>query len=355
VAEDQDEKTEEPTEKKIEDAKKEGNVGKSAEVVGSSVLLFGSFYMLFFAGFSYERMMGIMQHSFNQISKGTDSHTIYLITKDIFFEFLAVLSPFFAIAVIFTIITNLAQFGFVTAPLKFDLQKIDPISGMKNVFSMQKLVEALKLMLKLSVVFAALFALFMIYKNDILYMMMSDFSASLDNIFSITIMFILTVLFIIIIFAIIDYYFVMYNYNKKLKMTKQEIKDEFKNMEGDPQVKGRIRSIQMKMARQRMMSDVAESDVVVTNPTHYAVALKYDQTKNKAPQITAKGINFIAAKIKEIALKNDIPVIENPPLARALYNQLEIGESIPQEFYKAVADIFTYVYELRSRKMPNPK
>jgi flagellar biosynthetic protein FlhB len=133
-------------------------------------------------------------------------------------------------------------------------------------------------------------------------------------------------------------------------MSKQEIKDEHKQMEGDPLVKGRIRSIQMKMSRQRMLSDVSEADVVITNPTHYAVALQYKQGEQSAPKMVAKGIDFLAIKIKDVARENKVPIVENPALARALYEQLEIEEEIPSEFYKAIAEIFTYVYELNKKK-----
>jgi flagellar biosynthetic protein FlhB len=355
MAEDEDEKTEEPTEHKLDKAREEGNVAKSAEIVGAAVLTFGSFYMLFFAGFSYEKMMALMKYSFSSISKGMNSDNLYAVSMEVYYQMMLTIAPFLAIALIFTVASSLMQFGFLLAPLKFDIQKLDPIKGFGNVFSMKKLIEALKLTAKLMVVFVALFTLFMIYAKDIIYMMMSDFAVSIHSLFNTALVFILVVLFIIIIFAIIDYYFILYNYMKSNRMTKQEVKDEFKNMEGDPQVKGRIRALQMKMSRQSMMNDVAESDVVITNPTHYAVALKYDKEKNDAPLITAKGINFIAVNIKKLALKYDVPIIENAPLARALYAQKEVGETIPEEFYKAVADIFTYIYELKNKNNPNRK
>jgi flagellar biosynthetic protein FlhB len=133
-------------------------------------------------------------------------------------------------------------------------------------------------------------------------------------------------------------------------MSKQEIKDEYKNMEGDPQVKGRIRRIQMQMAQKRMMSSVPEADVVITNPTHYAVALKYDSSKNQAPIVIAKGIDFLALRIKEVAKENSITIVENPALARALYDQIDLDREVPNEFYKAVAEIFTYIYDLKKRR-----
>ena len=137
---------------------------------------------------------------------------------------------------------------------------------------------------------------------------------------------------------------------KSLRMSKQEIKDEFKNMEGDPQVKGRIRRIQMQMAQKRMMSSVPNADVVITNPTHYAVALKYDNITDSAPKVVAKGIDFLALNIRDIAKKNKIPIIENPALARSLYDQIDVDREIPSEFYKAMAEVFSYVYELKRKR-----
>jgi flagellar biosynthetic protein FlhB len=165
-----------------------------------------------------------------------------------------------------------------------------------------------------------------------------------------SIYFIFTILLIIIIFAIIDFYFSRHYYMKSLRMSKQEIKDEYKNMEGDPQVKGRIRRIQMQMAQKRMMSSVPNADVVITNPTHYAVALKYNNTVDSAPKIVAKGIDFLALKIKDVAKEHKIPIIENPALARSLYDQIDIDKEIPSEFYKAMAEIFSYVYELKRKR-----
>jgi flagellar biosynthetic protein FlhB len=175
-----------------------------------------------------------------------------------------------------------------------------------------------------------------------------NLGAALDSIFELTMYFLLTILLIILIFALIDFFFTRYYYFKQLRMSKQEIKDEHKQMEGDPLVKGRIRSIQMKMSRQRMMASVPDADVVITNPTHYAVALKYDKDNSSAPQVVAKGIDFLAIKIKDIARESKIPIIEDPALARAIYDQVEVDQEIPEVFYKAIAEIFTYIYNLNN-------
>lgn len=348
MADDQ-EKTEEPTSKKIEDAKAEGNVGKSAEVVGASILLFGTLYLLFSSSFSLIEIKKLMLFTYGFIGEELDSSVYYSIVFSVGMTLLKALAPLFLLVFFLALVTNWIQFGFVAVPLKIDIQKLDPIKGFGNVFSMKKLLEAFKLTLKLTIIIFVMFLLFSLTYQDFLIMMNQETNATLESIISLTAYFILTILLIIIIFAIIDFYFTKFYYIKSLKMSKQEIKDEYKNMEGDPQVKGRIRRIQMQMAQKRMMSSVPSADVVITNPTHYAVALKYDNSKNKAPIVVAKGIDFIALRIKDVARDNKIPIIENPALARSLFEQIEVDNEIPNDFYKAMAEIFSYVYELKKR------
>lgn len=347
---DDEEKTEEPTSKKLEDAKKEGNVGKSIEVVGAAILTFGSTFLLFFSGSSMLEIKKLMMLSYNFIGQEMDNALYYSITYTMVITVLKALAPLFILVLILALVGNWVQFGFVSIPIKFDLQKLDPIKGLMNIFSLKKLLEALKLTLKLTIIIAVMFLLFSLTYNDFLRMMNQDTMATIESMLQLTIYFIYTILFIIIIFAIMDFYFSKYYYIKSLKMSKQEIKDEYKNMEGDPQVKGRIRRIQMQMAQKRMMSNVPKADVVITNPTHYAVALKYDNSINSAPVLVAKGIDFLALRIKDIAKENDITIIENPALARALYEQIELDKEIPNEFYKAIAEIFSYIYELKRKR-----
>ncbi len=347
---DDEEKTEEPTSKKIEDAKKEGNVGKSTEVVGAAVLLFGSVYILFFSTFSLMEIKKLMLYSYSFIGEEMNDNVYYTIVYSVGITLLKSLAPLFILVFILVLAGNWMQFGFISVPLKFDLQKLDPIKGLQNIFSFKKLLEALKLTAKLTIIVAVMFLLFSLTYKDILYMMNQDTNSTLKSIVDLSIYFILTILFIIIIFAIMDFYFTKFYYMKSLKMSKQEIKDEYKNMEGDPQVKGRIRRIQMQMAQKRMMSNVPSADVIITNPTHYAVALSYDNEKNKAPVVVAKGIDFIAIRIKEVARENDIPIIENPALARSLFEQIDLDREIPNDFYKAMAEIFSYVYELKRKR-----
>ena len=350
MAGEDDEKTEEPTDKKIKDAKKEGNVPKSMEVTGAAVLFFGSIYLLFFSGPALEQIQKLMLFSFTFIGEDMTGNTFYAIGYTTGMTLVTALMPLFILVILLALITNWTQFGFIITPLKLDLQKLDPIKGAKGVFGPKKALEALKLSLKLTIIVIVMFIVFMFTYKAFLSMMDKELHATIQAIIELTGYFLAAILLIIIIFAIIDFYFTRHYYFKSLRMSKQEIKDEYKNMDGDPQVKGRIRKIQMQMAQKRMMSDVPDADVVITNPTHYAIAMKYDNQVDSAPKIVAKGIDFIALKIKDIARDNDIPIIENPALARSIYTQIEIDQEIPSEFYKALAEIFSYVYELKKKR-----
>ncbi len=350
MAEDEESKTEEPTPKKIEDAKKEGNVPKSMEVVGAAILTFGSMYLLFLGSFSFLEIKKMMMFIYSFIGTPMDGPAYFAITNTVVQTMLYALMPLFILVVVLTFALNWMQFGMIATPLKIDLQKIDPIKGFKNVFSLKKLLEALKLFLKLTIIFVVMVILFYFTDDFFIAIMDKELFASIDAMIELTAYFLATILLIIIIFAIIDFYFTRYYYFKSLRMTKQEIKDEYKNIDGDPQVKGRIRQIQHQMHQKRMMSNVPDADVVITNPTHYAVALTYDNEKSSAPKVVAKGVDFIAQNIKKIARENNIPIIENPSLARALYDQVEIDYQIPESFYKAVAEIFGYIYELKNKR-----
>jgi flagellar biosynthetic protein FlhB len=345
-----DDKTEEPTSKKIEDARNEGNVAKSAEISGATILTIGTMYILFFSSYSMMEIKKMMMFSYSFIGQELNGPLFYAITSQMVITLLKALTPLFILVIVLALVSNWFQFGFLTIPLKFDLQKLDPIKGLKNIFGFKKLIEALKLFAKLILIMMIMVFLFMITYQDFLAMMNQETSSTIETMLKLTFYFLSAILFIIIIFAIIDLYFTRHYYMKSLRMSKQEIKDEFKNMEGDPLVKGRIRRIQMQMAQKRMMSSVPDADVVITNPTHYAVALKYDNKINSAPKIVAKGIDFLALRIKDIAKENNVPIIENPALARSLYDQIEIDREIPSEFYKAMAEVFSYVYELKRKR-----
>ncbi len=346
----EEEKTEEPTSKKLEDAKNEGNVSKSMEVTGAVILSVASLYLLFFSSFSLIEIKKLMLFSYGFIGTQLDGTVLYAITYTLVMTLLKALAPIFILVVVLALVSNWMQFGLVVTPLKFDLQKLDPIKGLANIFGFKKLIEAIKLTAKLLIIVLVMSVLFLFTYEKFLSMMNQELAATISTMLELTAYFIGAIMLIIIIFAIIDFYFSRHYYMKSLRMSKQEIKDEFKNMEGDPQVKGRIRRIQMQMAQKRMMSSVPQADVVITNPTHYAVALKYDNKVDSAPKVVAKGIDFLALKIKDIAKENKIPIIENPALARSLYDQIDVDREIPSEFYKAMAEIFSYIFELKRKR-----
>jgi len=346
---DEEEKTEEPTSKKIEDSKAEGNVPKSAEVPGVAILFFSSIYLLFFSGSFFHDIEKSILYIYSFMGGELNGKIYYEIVSTVLNTMLISMLPLFSLVVFLAVIFNTMQFGFVFTPLKIKLEKINPISGFKNLVSMKKAIEALKLTVKLILIIIIMVILLSIVWDSILAMMNQEIHAALDSMFMLTLYFLLTILLVIMIFAIIDFFFTRHYYFKQLKMSKQEIKDEHKQMEGDPLVKGRIRQIQMKMSKQRMMADVPDADVVITNPTHYAVALKYDNEKSDAPMVLAKGINFLALKIKDIANEAKIPIVEDPVLARALYDQVEVEQEIPESLYKAIAEIFTFVYNLNNK------
>jgi len=346
---DNDDKTEDATSKKIEDSKKEGNVPKSAEVPGAAVLFFSSIYLLFLSGGLFQSMQDMIIYCFSFVGRDMQDGIYYTIVLTVVKDMLVGLLPLFFLIVFLAVIFNVMQFGFIVTPLKFELSKLNPISGFKNLFSMKKFLETLKLTAKLAIIFVVMAIILGIVWDDILSMMDQSIQSSLKIMLRLTIYFLLTILLIIIIFAIIDFFFTRHYYFEQLKMSKQDIKDEHKQMEGDPLIKGRIRQIQMQMSRKSMMAQVPEADVVITNPTHYSVALKYDDEKSSAPVVVAKGIDFLALKIRDIARDSKIPIIEDPILARAIYDNVEVEREIPEEFYKAMAEIFTYVYKLNGK------
>ncbi len=349
MADDQ-EKTEEPTPKKIDDARNEGNVAKSTEVVGAAVLLFGSIYLLFFSNTMFISLENMIVFVWNIISDGFHIDELSEISMSVVYIFLYSIMPIILLVFVLAIFGNLVQFGFLITPIKLKFDKIDPIKGFGNVFSMKKLVELLKLTIKITIVIIVMIFLFYISLEEIILMSQIAFHDSLESIKVLLMIFLGTILFIIIVFAIIDFVFVKYHHTKSLKMSIQEIKDEFKNIEGDPHVKARIKQIQFNMSKKRAMAEVPKADVVITNPTHYAVALQYDKQKNMAPVVVAKGIDVLAHQIKKIAIEHDVPIVENPALARSLYNQVDLDQMISESFYKAIAEVFTYVYELKGKK-----
>lgn len=344
-------KTEEPTPHRLKQARDKGQIAKSKEIT-TAFLLLSSYMLLRYWGESIWRELSqMMQIIFGQIPFAYEFDMAFIVNVLIIAlrALLLALGPIFAVGFLVAFLAEAMQTGFVTAlePLSPKLDKINPLAGLKRMFSMQGLVELLKSIIKIMIIF---WITWVAIKDDIQYVISLINSEPFQSLaigggiaYKIAIRVGIFYMFI----AVLDYFYKRWEYIKGLKMTKQEIKEEYKQLEGDPHIKQRIRDLQRQTAQNRMMSSVPGADVVVTNPVHIAVALAYDATKMKAPTLLAKGQYFVAQEIKKIAEKHKIPVVENPPLARAVFQTTKIGKEIPPEIYQAVAEVLAFVYKVK--------
>jgi flagellar biosynthetic protein FlhB len=266
-------------------------------------------------------------------------------------EFLLIVMPLSVAVAVAGIVAAFAQFGFLftTKAIMPDFKKIDPIKGTKNLFSMKKVVDGIKITFKSFTTLGVGFIFFFLFIVELPTVALFGLGDQMLWLRDKAIVIAFVMLLIIFIFAIIDVIIVRKQYFDGLKMSKQEIKDEMKNMDGDPLIKAKIRQIQMQASRKRMMAAVPTADVVITNPTHYAVAIKYDEQKSHAPIVVAKGMDNIAQQIKKIARENGVHVVQNPPLARSLYAQVDLDKPIPNELFAAVAEVLAYVYKMNRK------
>ena len=345
------EKTEEPTPKKIEDARKEGNVPKSQDASGVVTLFVAILGLLMLFPFMAEHMFLLFKHYFSLIGMELDKAAMLDIAIVTIRETLLMIMPLAIAVAIAGVIAAVSQFGFLftTKAITPDIKKIDPIKGMKNLISMKKLIEGLKVTLKSFTTLGVGFVFFFYFIVELPTVALFGLHDQLVWLKDKMIIISLVMLFIIFIFAVLDVFITRKQYFDGLKMSKQEIKDEMKNMEGDPLIKSKIRQLQMEAARKRMMAEVPNADVVITNPTHYAVAIKYDNEKSHAPIVVAKGVDNIATQIKKIAREANIHIVQNPPLARSLYSQVEVEQPIPETLFAAVAEVLAYVYKMNKK------
>jgi len=346
------EKTEEPTAKKIDDARKEGNVPKSQDASGVVTLFVAILALLLLFPFMADHTLQLFKYYFSLV--GTPLDKLYMIDIALITirEILLIVMPLAIAVAIAGVVAALSQFGFLftTKAIVPDFKKIDPIKGTKNLFSLKKLIEGLKVTLKSFTTLGVGFIFFFYFILELPTVALFGLSDQLIWLKDKMIIIAFVMLFIIFVFAIIDVIIVRKQYFDGLKMSKQEVKDEMKNMEGDPLIKSKIRQKQMEVSRQRMMAEVPHADVIITNPTHYAVAIKYDEQKSRAPIVVAKGVDHIAQQIKKIARENNVHIVQNPPLARSLYADVEIDKAIPEALFGAVAEVLAYVYKMNSKK-----
>lgn len=346
------EKTEKATPKRRKQAREEGQVSKSTDL-NSGIMLSVSFAVLIFLG---QMMMGdiktILEGNLSTLDTSElHMNTIVPLFNHYVFLVVKLLAPLLGILVVIGFASNLAQVGplFSAKAIQPKINKINPLNGFKKMFSLKSIVELIKGSSKMAII--GFVGYYTIYprRGELINLQSIDIIASLQIIFDIIFQISWKVCIILIILGVADYFYQKYEFEKSIKMTKQEIKDEHKNIEGNPEIKRKVKSIQFQMATNRMMGEVPNADVVVTNPTHYAVALKYDVKKAPAPYVVAKGVDLIAKKIKERAKDNKVPIVENKPLARSLYKLVEINNVVPEELFVAVAEILAYIYK-KSKK-----
>lgn len=353
-----DDKTEEPTQHKLKEARKKGQVAKSQDLTAVAVLV--AVYMFF----SYQtkklfiEMGKIMTYQLEHFTSAKlDVESFNQMLYGTVVPILVAFIPLFVLMILVGTGVSLLQTNFMLSfqAIKPKMEKINPIENAKQKFSMKGLVEVIKTVFK----FGVLILLFHLFLKDNLNAIMTTIFLPTRSILTTLIEMTLSVTYravgALFILAGLDYGYQYYNFMKEMRMTKQEIKEEYKSTEGDPHIKSRRKSQAMAFLRKLMMQNVPKSRVVITNPTHYAVALKYDEEKDSAPSVSAKGVDYMALQVRKIAEENDVPIVENPPLARNLYDNVEIDETIPEDMYRAVAEIIAYLEVLEMKKAKGKK
>lgn len=349
-----EEKTEKATPKKRRDARKKGQVFQSKDLSAAVMLLAIIVTLRIYGGIMYAEVANFFYVVLDGVDIRDNTFEINEIMdlySKLFIVVLRVLAPMFAVAVVGAITIQLAQIGFLftTETMMFKLEKINPLKGFKKIFSLNSLVELIKSILKIFIVSYVGYIYVMGRAHELVDMMALDILSAASLMMDIVINVGIRMAFVLLLIGIADFIYQWYSHEKNLRMSKKEVKDEHKQQEGNPEVKSKIKQKQRQMSMQRMMQEVPKADVIITNPTHFAVAIKYDITKQEAPFVVAKGQDYLALRLKEIGKKHRVHVVENKPLARALYDSVEIGQAIPEDLYQAVAEVLAFVYSMKGK------
>ena len=346
------EKTEQATPKKRSEARKKGQVGKSREIPSVAVLLAGLSTLHLFGAYMYNHIRSLMQDTFSMIAAPNLSLPEFLAFGNIVMErFIIVVLPVMIAVFVTAFLSNVLQVGWLLSweSVTPKLSKISPIKGIQKLFSKQTLMELFKSLAKLALVGVIAYLTIKGEMDRLPSLADMEVQGILLYVLKVAFKIFIRVSMAMIFLALLDYAFQKWQYEQQLKMTKQEVKEEFKRTEGDPLIKSRIRKIQYEVAKRRMMQEVPKADVVVTNPVHLAVALQYDSAEMSAPTLLAKGAGAVAERIKALAKEHDIPVVENRKLAHKLFKMVEIGNEVPSLLYQAVAEVLAYVYQLKKK------
>lgn len=352
------EKTEPATEKKLSDARKEGQVAKSREIANGLGLLSVFLVLRIFVGTMGNQFLDVFSNVYGQITDTVQFYGGYMpendlgiVFRNLLLQCVIISAPILLVGMIVAFLSDVVQVGWkpTAKPMQPKFSKISPVSGFKRIFSVNSLVELVKSLAKIGLVVYICYnelkdkwnLLFLLYDMPLLQalqltsVMVTDLGIKVAAVY--------------MILALADYIYQKVKFSSDMRMTKQEVKDEYKQQEGDPQIKGRIRQKMREVSRRRMMQDLPQADVVITNPTHYAVAVKYDPQVADAPIVIAKGEDYLAQRIKQVARENQVEIVENKPLARMLYANVDIGQAVPPELYQAVAEVLAFVYHLQGK------
>ena len=350
-------KTEKATPKKLDDARKEGRVARSSDLINGFMLLLMFFVLKLFGGIMANLFLDSFVKYYNKASDISmevfDVKQAVNLSNEIVIDIVIASLPVLIGSFVVALVGNIVQVGWkVTGkPLKPKLDRLNPIGGLKRMFSQEKVVELIKSILKVLAIALVAYNEVKDRWKFILNLYDFEFMQAVLNIFDIVLDVGIKISVIFVIIGLADFGYQKWKHLHDLRMSKQEVKDEMKQSEGDPQIKGQIRQKMREGARRRMMQDLPKADVVITNPTHFAVAVKYDKETAEAPYVLAKGADYVAANIKEIAKQNNIEIVENKPLARMLYYNVEIGDQIPPELYQMVAEVLAYVYSVKNKEI----
>ena len=356
------EKTEEATPKRLDKAREEGQVARSRELATTLVLLAGVGGLIMLGSGISEAMLRLMRFNFS-LSRDVAFNEDLMLSQlgNTAFAAAETLLPFFALVVVAALVGPVALGGFLISAKAIapKLSRMSPIKGLQRMFSLTSLIELLKSIAKVLVVGAMAAVMLTYFSSDMLGLAKAPLLPAINEMLGIVGWSVMAITASMILVVAIDVPFQIFDHSKKMKMTRQEVKDEMKDTEGKPEVKGRIRQLQREMAQRRMMEAVPDADVIITNPEHFSIALKYDVEGGGAPIVVAKGVDFLAMKIREVANFHDVLIIQSPPLARAIYFTTELEEEIPGNLYLAVAQVLAYVFQLKSHqegkgKKPKP-
>jgi flagellar biosynthesis protein FlhB len=348
------ERTEKATPKRRTEARKKGQVAKSREISSIFVLIAAIGVLFFLSSYCYQQLSSLMVRFFERIGTlAINPANVQALSHELIGSFFLILAPVFCTVVGVAIFSGYAQVGgvFSWELIKPDFSKIDPWKGLQRLFSGPAFVELLKSLLKIAIVGWVAYGMVKKELPNILPLMDQEVGSIFRYIGSISFALFLKTALVMALLAALDFLYQRWHFEKELRMSRQEVKDEEKQAEGDPLVKSRIRSIQRTLARKRMMAEVPKADVIITNPTHLAVALFYKNDEMAAPQVVAKGAGFVAEKIKEVGRAHQVPILENKPLAQVLFKTVEVGQAIPATLYHLVADVLAFVYRMKGKTL----